>query len=363
MVNVNGTRCTPCEAKILTHLKEIRGFVQPGVSNIKNILSSQSAALTAKAGVGQTFVLTILQKAEGVLKGAFETKAVRNSVKEALRGGKLAADGTVGVTQGLALSAINQVKGKKVNSLIQAANSFQENLKNLANAIKSDPKSNKVETNTLWTSTLLSINVLIEEFSVPPYNEMPWPGSQKMPRFSWFTVMDKNGKTRAQKAASAIGVRLASFGSYLVGKNGFRSNVTKKFGSTFSGLSQTISRLSGREQAEQVRQLYIELTKKGLKEEADRLKAASDAAAQLAAGPVKDAALAAAAASAAAGAVAAGNASAAAAAQARAQASGVLTEANYKQGIYGPYQPRGGRRRTRKNRSRKNRKASRKNRK
>jgi hypothetical protein len=364
VVATNSLGCNKCEAEILSQVLEIKAFVDPSLKNIKAAVKAQADAAIQQAAAGQTTVLMVLKKAEGALKAAVQAKGVSSIVKQGLLGAKLAADGTVGVTQGLFKSAVNNATGVKVNSLIQAAISFQENLENLAKLIKVDPKSKNPETIASWTSTLLTIATLITEFSVEPYDKMPWPASQKMPRFSWFTVMDKNGKTRAQKAASALGVRLASFGSYLVGKNGFRSNVTKKFGSTFSGLSGLLNVASGARDRRRLEQIWQATTPQGQAAMQEAATAASKAA--TAAGATAAAASAAAVSAAA----AVGQASGAAASSATSLLSRTALVNKNAAAAQAAARNRAaelglswGGRRSRKNRSRKNRKASRKNRK
>ena len=347
--NIDG--CNPCEAKILKLLRD------QDSGSIRGMLTRIMGNTTKEAG--KDTVLAVFTFIQSLVVNHGPNGTITGNRKLIVYA-KRAATGAISASNSFNSTA----NGGKIGEMRRAqvaSSKFKDSLIEFEDQLNGDEDFLKKPANDAYAALVETTNEAVLAWSAFPDVKMP---SEYLPKFLYFrqAVKGQKGKTQFQLNRAKFGEKFRTTRKYFTSGNAYK-NLKGKFGSTFSGLSQTISRLSGREQAEQVRQLYIELTKKGLLEEADRLKAASDATAQLAAGPVKQAALAAAASEAASSAAAPARAAAAAAAQARAQASGELTEANYKQGIYGAYQPRGGRRRTRKNRSRKNRKASRKNRK
>ena len=309
-----------------------------------------NAALKAK-DVNNT-VFGILKKALTSLNIARTTKDPLN-IKEALRSSKAAARGArIAVEKFINVSPYtNNVN--KLTAINDGTKDFYANIFNLPSKVKGNEE--------LWKDTTTQLEALCKLWSEPPFSEVAWPDelADKKPRFVWFTVKDKNGKTRAEKAAGRLGIKLRDFGYYLTGKNGFSSNVTKKFRSTFSGLSSLLNVVSGARDRRRLQEIWESTTPQGQAAMQAAAKAASNA--SRAAGAT--AAQAAAAAAEAAERV--GKASGAAAAKTASLAAAAAMKNG--QGS-NSFLLEGGRRRSRKNRSRKNRsrknrKASRKNRK
>ena len=342
----NAEGCNPCEAKILKLLRD------QDAASIRGMLARIMGNTTKEAG--KDTVLAVLKFIQSLLVNQ-GPNGTNTGNRKLIVYAKRAATGAISASNSFN-STVNGGKKGEMLEAQKASENFKVSLLAFEQELNNDEGVTQKPAIDAYNSLVDATDKAVSAWTPFPDVKMP---SEYLPKFLYFrqAVKGKSGKTQFQLNREKYGEKFRKTRKYFTSGQAY-TNLKGRFGSTFSGLSQAISRLSGREQAEQVRQLYIELTKKGLAEEAARLQAAAAAAQQLAAGPAQQAALAAAAATAAAGALGAGPQVPLTNAAARADAEAAAAA---KLGLGSNYG--GGRRRSRKNRSRKNRKASRKNRK
>jgi len=246
--------CTPCEAEILSKLDTLLDRSKP------------STALSNALASGRKTVQSAL---EAVLLGLGEAAATGKAGLGVAGAAVLA--GAIRVGQAAALGA-NKVGGAAAYAVAAAGSELEAAARTARRCIKGSPTgtNRSVRCAALFAAVRQAAEKL--KSLTDPRPPMPWPPGLTFPKFNYFTLRNANGKSqfnrnvnRARGVLGRFGTRVATgLGAAAAVARAVTSRAAKAVRNTAGmgagAVSRAMYRLSGREQANMIKQLVQKVT-------------------------------------------------------------------------------------------------------
>jgi hypothetical protein len=245
--------CTPCEAQIVAKLDTVLDRSKPSTAFSNGVASGKK---------------TVQSALEATLLGLGEAAAA-GKAGLGIAGAKVLA-GAIRVGQAAAEGA-KKIGTVTADAVSLAGSELEAAARTARRCIKGSPTG--VNRSVRCAAAYAAVQAAADKLKRllgPPYPPIPWPVPIPFPKFNYFTLRNANGKSqfnrnvnRTRGAIGRFGTRVATglraFGSRVRNVTGRAARAVRNTAGKGAGaVSRAMYRLSGREQADMIKQLLLD---------------------------------------------------------------------------------------------------------